>query len=104
MHSLPATKIIYLTKNINMTRDRLLSMEDIEKHKEKFEDIAIKYRLKSPEKAEEIATYLLEKKNISSDEFAEVFGLEKEDARVFISFIERTIRWKEKNDAAFGQK
>lgn len=72
---------------------------DIQKHKEAFDNILAKYNLRSEEKAEEIATFLTNQKEgvVSLDEFASLFGMQKEEAHIFLSFVARGLKFKEEH-------
>lgn len=70
---------------------------DIAEHKKKFDLVVKKYNLTSDTKAEEIATFLTSKKNgekISSEEFATLFAMDEADAKVFLSFIEKGLEFR----------
>jgi hypothetical protein len=69
---------------------------DLEKHKQEFENIIKKYNLSSQEKANEIAIFLT-KNEIDIKEFATLFNMDKEDAIIFLSFIQKGIEYKEKH-------
>ena len=74
---------------------------DILEHKQKFDSIAKKYGLTRDSKAQEIADFLTSKKNgesISSEEFANQFGMDELDTKIFLSFIERGLNFKQKRD------
>ncbi len=68
---------------------------EIENVVEDFKEIIDKYSLK--EKAEEISSFLTSGKCVSVDEFASEFGMEKKEAEVFLKFIEKGLRFKEKH-------
>lgn len=72
-------------------------MEDLIKHKEDFERIINKYSLKEESRAMKIANYLTEngRDGIDLDDFSKTFEIEKNDARVLISFIVKGIKFKE---------
>ncbi len=70
-------------------------MMDIAKHNEEFLKIIDKYGLAEERKAEEIAHFLTRKKEISAKEFSELFAMTQEEAAIFVSFIEKGIRFKE---------
>lgn len=72
---------------------------EISEHKKKFDLIVNKYKLLSDTKAEEIAKFLTSKNNgeiVSSGEFAVLFSMTEEDARIFLSFIEKGLEFKSK--------
>ena len=73
------------------------SSMDIEDHHKQFELIAEKYGLKNEEKAGEIADFLVAHPGgkVAAHEFAEQFGLPEKDALVFLTFIDKGLRFKE---------
>jgi len=77
----------------------LVPMRDIQTHKQDFDTVIEKYDLRDGEKADEIAKYLTSHKEgvVSLDEFASLFGMEKEDAHTFLSFIARGLKFKEEH-------
>ena len=68
---------------------------DIAEHKKKFEKVIEKYNL--ADKAEEVAKYILKHQDVSVKEFSTLFAMEEEDAKVFLSFIDVGIKFKEKH-------
>jgi hypothetical protein len=68
---------------------------DIPTHKAKFDQIIKKYNL--DQKAEEISTFLTKKHNHNAEEFATLFAMNKEDAHIFLSFVQIGIKFKEKH-------
>ena len=70
---------------------------DLLEHKKKFEEIVRKYKLQETEKAEEIAKYLVKNGGgkISLKEFSTLFAMNEEDAKNFLSFIQKGIVFKE---------
>ncbi|MBD3164792.1 hypothetical protein GF323_06350 [Candidatus Woesearchaeota archaeon] len=74
-------------------------MEHLKKHKEEFERIIRKYNLKEKEKAAEIADFLTKShgKKISAKEFAKLFGMSEQEAVIFLSWIQKGIKFKEEN-------
>ena len=72
---------------------------DIQQHRQEFERIAEKYGLKNEKKADEIAEFLTTHKSgpLSVAEFAKLFAMEEEDARIFLTFIDRGLRFKEQH-------
>lgn len=68
-------------------------------HKKEFDKIIKKYNLNEEQKAEEISTYLTKHhgKIVSVEEFANLFAMTKDEAKIFLSFIEKGIRFREKN-------
>jgi hypothetical protein len=73
------------------------TMEDIKKHKDLFEAIAEKYHLKNEQKAGEIADFLTTHPagKTSVKAFSEKFGMSETEALVFLSFIDKGLRFKE---------
>ncbi len=72
---------------------------NIKEHKKKFDEVVKKYNLTTDTKAEEIATFLTSKKNgekISSEEFATLFAMSENDAKIFLTFIEIGLDFKSK--------
>ncbi len=70
-------------------------------HKKRFDEIILKYKLNEGEKAQEIAKFLTnpnESQKISSEEFATLFNMHKNDAVIFLSFIQRGIEFKKEID------
>lgn len=79
---------------------------NIEEHHTEFQNIIKKYKLDVPAKAEEIAHFLtthksaLEKdkdspgSSVTSKEFASLFNMEEKEAVLFLSFIERGLKFK----------
>lgn len=74
-------------------------VKDIKEHKEEFDKIVDTYGLRSEEKADEIAKYLTSHREgvISLDEFASLFGMKKDDAHTFLSFVARGLKFKEEH-------
>jgi len=74
-------------------------MEDIKAHKQAFDDIIKRYNLSDDQKAGEVADFLTKQKEtvVSIEEFSKYFAMEEDDARIFLSFIMRGIRFKEDN-------
>jgi len=72
---------------------------DIAKHKSEFFKIIEKYRLNDVEKAEEIAHFLTNSKRekVSANEFASLFTMTEKEAMIFLSFIEKGIKFREDN-------
>lgn len=72
---------------------------DIARHRQEFERIGLKYGLRSEEKAGEIADFLTKNHGhaLSAKEFAKLFNMELDDAVVFLTFVERAIKFKEKH-------
>lgn len=68
---------------------------DLEEHKRLFEEIVRRYDLQDPQKAEEIAKFLTRKQKVGVEEFATLFAMDVRDARIFLSFIETGIRFRE---------
>ncbi len=72
-------------------------MKDLEQHKKKFEKIVLKYSLNQPEKAEEIAKFLTKGNTVSVKEFATLFAIQEDEAKTFLSFIDKGIKFKEEH-------
>lgn len=72
---------------------------DIAEHKEEFDKIIEKYDLSSDKKAEQISNYLTKhpKGVISVEDFANIFDMEENEAVIFLSFIQKGLKFKEKN-------
>jgi len=72
-------------------------MKEIQKHKDEFEKIAIKYDLRKEKKAGEIADFLTTHPagKTSVKEFSSTFGMSEAEALVFLSFIDKGLRYKE---------
>jgi len=68
---------------------------DLIKHAKEFERIIVKYDLAG--KAEEIADYILKKRHVDVKEFAILFNLSEDDAKILISFIAKGIEFKKRN-------
>ena len=76
---------------------------DVEQHFREFQRIIDKYSLSEEQKAREIAEFLTKNKEgmeekkeiVSADEFATYFAMSKEEAVIFLSFIEKGIRFRE---------
>ena len=69
---------------------------EIKQHKQEFEKIVKKYNLSTPDKAKELAVFLTKNK-IDIDEFSTLFNIDKEDAIIFLSFIQKGIQFKEQH-------
>lgn len=69
---------------------------DLKKHKQEFERVVKKYNLSSQEKASEIANFLT-KNEIDLEEFSTLFNMEKKDAIIFLSFIQKGVEFKEQH-------
>ena len=72
---------------------------DLNRLKEEFGKVIVKYNLKDEKKAKEIADYLTRdrKNRISSEGFARKFRMDLRDAKVFLSFIVKGLEFKEKH-------
>lgn len=68
---------------------------DLLQQKKEFEKVVKKYNLDDKDKAEEISKFLLSGKSISFKEFAVLFAIEENDAKIFLSFILKGIEFKE---------
>lgn len=71
---------------------------DIEEHHRRFEEIAEKYGLRNEEKAGEIADFLVSHPAgaVAAEEFARLFSMSEEEAEIFLTFIDKGLRYKEK--------
>ena len=71
---------------------------DIATHKRKFEEVVLKYHFNEKDKAEEIAKFLTRNLHdrVSPDEFAILFAMQKEDADIFLTFIEKGLEYHER--------
>ncbi|MBN1274969.1 hypothetical protein JXA12_01630 [Candidatus Woesearchaeota archaeon] len=71
---------------------------DLEEHHHQFEAIAERHGLKNEEQAGRIADFLVSHPagKVSAPEFSEEFGMSEEEAVVFLSFIDRGLRFKER--------
>jgi len=74
-------------------------IKDIAEHKKEFDKIIKKYNLADEEKADEIAKFLTDnkRKEISAEVFAQLFGMQEKEAKIFLSFIEKGIKFKKKH-------
>ena len=72
---------------------------NVKDHAKKFKDIIQKYHLDEKNKAEEISNFLTKsnQKSVSAKEFAKLFAMTEKEAVIFLSFIERGIKFREKN-------
>lgn len=68
----------------------------MEKNLLQFQEITTKYKL--DKRAEEISLYLTSTENINAEDFAKKFDLDIEDAKFYLSFIEFSLKIKEKNN------
>ena len=68
---------------------------DIKQHAKQFKKIINKYNLDA--KAEEISHFLTKQNSVSAKEFAKLFAMTEKEAVIFLSFIERGIKFREKN-------
>jgi len=82
-----------------MVNEDNIDKKALEEHKELFEKIVIKYGLHEKEKAEEIAKFLTKSHEggISFKEFASLFAMDENDTKVFLSFIQKGLEFKENN-------
>jgi hypothetical protein len=63
---------------------------DIREHHKRFMEIIEKYGLSEEKKADEIARFLSSgSRMLSVAEFAKLFGMTEEEAKIFLSFIEK---------------
>lgn len=72
-------------------------MMELGKHKEEFEKIVKKYDLTEEGTAQDIANFLTSQSVVSYEEFAKKFGMDSEDAKIFLSFIHKGIQFKEEH-------
>jgi hypothetical protein len=70
---------------------------ELHKLRQEFDKIIKKYNLTEPTKAEKISKFLTSSKKIDNKEFAKIFEMELFDAEIFITFIMKGIRYKERN-------
>ena len=70
---------------------------DIEKEAKEFKDIVKKYNLQDENKAQEIANYISKSETISSEEFSKKYNIEHEDAKKFLKFLHKGIKFKEEH-------
>jgi len=70
---------------------------ELQKHKEEFENIVKKYKLDEQDKAQEIANFLTKGNSISYKEFATLFAMSEDEAKTFLSFIQKGIEYKEEH-------
>ena len=71
---------------------------EIEEHHKQFKEIITKYNLSDELKADKISHYLtnIDKQNVSANDFANKFSIKEEEAKIFLSFIEKGLKFKEK--------
>lgn len=72
-------------------------MNSIEEHHKMFKEVIRKYNLDSPEKAEELAHYLVSNNGVSVEEFSNIFAMSQAEAEILLSFILKGISFKEKH-------
>mmetsp|Transcript_4478 Transcript_4478/g.8260 ORF Transcript_4478/g.8260 Transcript_4478/m.8260 type:complete len:145 (+) Transcript_4478:138-572(+) len=77
-------------------------MQQYELHKKAFDAITEKYNLKTEEKSTEIAELLTSgTDNVTAKEFAERFGMDVQEAVVFLEWVKVGVKFKEQSiDAA----
>jgi len=77
---------------------------DIEKHSKEFQKIIQKYNLSDEKKAEAIANFLTKssQKQVSAKEFSELFAMTQKEAVLFLSFVEKGIKFKQNKVNAPG--
>lgn len=70
---------------------------DTQEHKQAFDRVVAKYNLADEKKAGEVADFLTKHKvrEFSTKEFADAFGMDPEDANVFLSFIQKGLSFRE---------
>lgn len=71
--------------------------KEINKKKLDFDNVVKKYKLNNNLTADKISKYLTSNKNISVLDFANEFGIEKMDAKLFLDFILMGVKFKEKH-------
>jgi hypothetical protein len=73
-------------------------MEDLQKAVE-FRKIIKKYKLDEPDKAEELAAYITKHGNNGIDvkEFSSLFGIELDDAHLFLEVLQITLELRKKH-------
>jgi len=71
----------------------------LETHREEFKNIISKYNLMTQERATEIANFLTSQKGgaVSAEEFAKKYNMESHEAYIFLSFIQKGIKFKEEH-------
>lgn len=70
---------------------------EIGEHKKKFDEIVKKYNLSEEDRAKEIVEYLIKTQNIDLNEFSTLFAINKEDAKIFLSFVRKGLDFKEEH-------
>ena len=72
---------------------------NLEKHKEEFMTIIKKYQFYTSEKAQEIANFLIKHtdNSVSAKEFANKYQMTENEAYIFLSFIQKGIKFKEEH-------
>jgi len=70
---------------------------ELEQHKEEFQEIVKKYRLFTTQKAKEIGLFLTNQlgMQVSALEFAKKYEMTEQEAKIFLSFIQKGIEFKE---------
>lgn len=76
-------------------------------HKKAFDAIIKKYNLKTEAKSTEIAELLTSGAEVTAPDFAERFGMDKEEAVIFLEWVKVGVKFKEQtvdiaNKAGFG--
>lgn len=72
-------------------------MDDLLKHRQEFDRIVNKYKLQDKDKAEEVAKFLTKGEKINAKEFATLFAMSEDEAVIFLSFIQKGIKFKEEH-------
>lgn len=72
---------------------------EIEDHYNQFKEIVQKYGLDHEKTAEQISHFLTksDRSSVSAHEFSTLFGMDDEEAILFLSFIDKGLRFKEQN-------
>ena len=69
--------------------------QQYEMHKKAFDAIIEKYNLKTEQKSTEISELLTSGEDVTAPKFAEKFGMDVEEAVVFLEWIKLGVRFKE---------
>ena len=68
----------------------------IEKHYKEFARVVKENDLDSPDKAEEVAHYITSG-TVSAADFGKKFGISEEDAKAFLDFVMKGVKFKEEH-------
>mgnify|MGYP006267613071 CR=1 len=71
---------------------------EIEQLHEKFTQIINKYSFKDEMKARRLADFIASKEKHSSQELADEFSIEVEEAKILLNFFQKGIEFKKKSD------